>query len=232
MHAHRIVSLSRLALWLGGWAVSASAAVQAAEADEARLRAIRQAMVDAAVSAQTHVQATSWMDSNGALREFNRFSSEIRLRDIRLQDAGDADAKARLTPVRDAVPVAAQIERVQPASCLKPAAKTTLRHVMQSVLTISPELAPAERYAAQQVGRAAMSAVTARGERSNHWRVTSNANHNRAYERQYLGYGQEHVHWQIQLVVEPASYGSVPQETPALNLRWLVRPRAQEQAWL
>jgi hypothetical protein len=201
-------------------------------ADEARLSAIRQAMVDAAVNASTRVQATSWMDTQGALREYNRFTSEIRVRDIRLQEAGDVEAKARLTPVRDAVPVAAQIERVQPESCLKPAAKTTLRHVMQSMVTVSPQLAPAERYAAQQVGRAAMAAIAARGVRSNYWHLTQEPQTNRAYDRHYLGYGQEHLQWQLQLVVESGGASSVAQETPALNLRWLVRPRARQEAWL
>lgn len=240
MHTPRTVSLSRLALWLGGLAVSASAVVQAAEADEARLRAIRQAMVDAAIASQTRVQATSWMDSSGALREFNRFTSEIRLREIQLAQAGDSAAPARLAPVRDAapvgasvgIPVAAHIERLPPESCLKPAAKTALRHVMQAVVLVSPELAPAERYAAQQVGRAAMAAMSARGARSNYWHVTPERSHARAYERQYLGRGQEHLHWQLQLVVEPAGASAVAQETPALNLRWLVRPQAQQQAWL
>lgn len=215
-------------------------AAQAAEADEARLRAIRQAMVDAAIASQTRVQATSWMDSNGALREFNRFTSEIRLREIQLAQAADPSALTR-APVRDAVPandvpgralVAAHIERVSPDACLKPAAKTALRHVMQAVVIVSPELAPAERYAAQQVGRAAMAAMSARGARSNYWHVTPERSHARAYERQYLGRGQEHLHWQLQLVVEPAGASAVAQETPALNLRWLVRPQSQQQAWL
>ena len=230
MHIRSVISSWRTALGLG-LALASVLSAHANDADEARLRAIRQAMVDAAIQSQTHVQATSWMDSAGALREFNRFTSEIRLRDIQLAQAGDTQAKARLTPVSDAVPVAAQIERVRPESCLKPAAKTALRHVMQSALIVSPDLAPAERYAAQQAGRAAMAAVSARGARSKYWHVTPETAQSRAYERQYLGRGQEHLHWQLQLVVEPAGPSAIAQETPALNLRWLVRPRAQQQAW-
>ena len=231
MRATSHITLRCLVIGLG-WMLSACTGVQAAESDEARLRAIRQAMVDAAVSASTRVQATSWMDSNGALREFNRFTSEIRVSDIRLQEAGDTAAKARLTPVRDAVTVASQVERIQPESCLKPAAKGALRHVMLTTVTISPHLAPAERYAAQLVGRAAMSAMSARAANSPYWYVTQENTSAHVYERQYLGRGQEHVQWQLQLLVEPASNGNVAQEIPALNLRWLVRPRAQQQAWL
>ncbi|MEY4363192.1 MAG: hypothetical protein RLZZ24_544 [Pseudomonadota bacterium] len=208
----------------------------AAEVDEARLRAIRQAMVDAAVETTTHVQATSWMDSQGALREYNRFTSEIRMRDVRLLESGSpedkAQAKARLTPVRDAVAVPAQIEAVRPESCPKPAAKTALRHVMSTSVVLAPGLAPAERYAAQQVGRAAMASLMGRSARSSYWRTVSEASSSRMYDRQLQGFGLEHVSWQLQLQVESAGASGWVQETPALTLRWQVRPRPQQHAWL
>ena len=207
-----------------GWLLWLSPA-HAAEPDEARLSAIRQAMVEAALNGPTRVQATSWMDSNGALREFNRFSSEVRLREIRMQEASTG------VPVRDARPVAKHVEPVMPESCIKPAAKGTLRQVLQSVVSVSPNLNPAERYLAQQVGLTAMSAMTARGARSNYWRLTKEASTARVYDRQYMGRGQEHLQWQLELIVESAHIIEVAQETPALSLRWVVRPHAQEHAW-
>jgi len=51
---------------------------------EQRLEAIRAALVEAAMKSNTRVSTTSWMDTRGALLELNRFSSEIRLRDIQI----------------------------------------------------------------------------------------------------------------------------------------------------
>jgi hypothetical protein len=76
---------------LGMVGVNFSVAAADLSAQE-RLNAIRSAMVEAAMKSNTRVSATSWMESDGKLRELNRFSSEIKLRDLQVaeytRDAG------------------------------------------------------------------------------------------------------------------------------------------------
>jgi hypothetical protein len=93
---------------------------------EERLQAIRSAMVEVAMKSNTRVSATSWMESDGKLRELNRFSSEIKLRDLQVsqyvRDAGK-QPQAELA-------VTNSVEAVQPNRCEAPQAKAPLRQVM------------------------------------------------------------------------------------------------------
>ena len=73
---------SVVALALAGVNFSVGAADLSAQE---RLNAIRSAMVEAAMKSNTRVSATSWMDSDGALRELNRFSSEIKVRELQVR---------------------------------------------------------------------------------------------------------------------------------------------------
>ena len=214
---------SSQALGLLLWALLTSLGVSAAERDEQRLQAIRKAMVDAATNAPTQVSSTSWMDSNGALREFNRFTSEIRLRDLR-------EAPVRDVRAQDAVVLASPAEPLPPKACPAPAARTALRHVMAVGLALSPELTAPQRYPAQMVGRVAMAGLTALAPTAKHWRVMHEPQPSRAYERQLQGQGQEHVQWQVLLQVEPLVGTASAQDLPALVLHWQVRVRGQ-QLW-
>ena len=116
-------------------------AVHAAELQpEERLQAIRQAMVDAAMNSHTLVSATSWMDTQGALRQLNRFSSDIKLRDLQLAEySRDSQNMPRATLAKT------QIDVVPQPTCRAPKAKAPLRHVMSLGLDISPEVIPAQR---------------------------------------------------------------------------------------
>jgi hypothetical protein len=85
------ISLRR---WLGAsvafvvlWAFNAGVYAQDLKPEQ-RLEAIRAALVEAAMKSNTRVSTTSWMDTRGALLELNRFSSEIRLRDIQIGQFG------------------------------------------------------------------------------------------------------------------------------------------------
>lgn len=191
-----------------------------------RLNAIRSAMVEAAMKSNTRVSATSWMESDGKLRELNRFSSEIKLRDLQLaqyvRDAGQ-QPQAELA--------VAQVESVQPGRCEAPQAKAPLRHVMTVGMDLSTGLAPAQRYQAQQVGFAARTRLVQAGARAERWRLIQSQSPARTYDRLIHGHGEEHVQWHAQLTVTPVPFAGVSDDYAAFGLSLMVSGPGQRQGW-
>lgn len=218
---HRHLSLALLG-WLG-----VNFSVLAADlSSEERLKAIRSAMVDAAMKSNTRVSATSWMESDGQLRELNRFSSEVKLRDLQVtqyvRDAG-REPQAEL--------VAANVEVVKPSRCEAPQAKAALRQVMTVGLTVSSGLPAAQRYQAQQVGFVARTHLLQSAARSERWRLITTQAQTRAYDRLSYGQGEEHVQWHAQLSVTPAPLGATTDDYAAFGLTLQVNGPGQRQAW-
>ena len=193
---------------------------------EDRLKAIRSAMVDAAMKSNTRVSATSWMESDGQLRELNRFSSEIKMRDLQVQqyvrDAGE-QAQAEISSVH--------VEAVKPNRCEAPQAKAPLRQVMTVSLDLSPGLPPAQRYQAQQIGFAARARLMQAGERAERWRLINTHAQARTYERLIHGHGEEHVQWHAQLTVTPVPLAGVSDDYSAFGLVLQVSGPGQRQGW-
>lgn len=213
----RVVCALLLAL---GWQ-----AALAAEADELRLSRIRSALVEAAVQSRTQVRSVSWFDAQGALREYNRFSSEIRLRDLR-----PADQPVRDAPARAVAQLVGQAEPALASACPSPSARTALRQVMAVSAVLSPGLPASQRYPAQLVAQAGIAALRSAG--AQHWRAAPAVDYARIYDQRLTSAGQEHVQWWVQLLVEGLSGSDVVQDAPALVLRWQVWQRAQPQPWL
>ena len=192
-----------------------------------RLNAIRSAMVEAAMKSNTRVSATSWMESDGKLRELNRFSSEIRLRDLQLaeyvRDAGQ-QPKAELV-------VANHVEAVQPGRCEAPQAKAPLRQVMTVGLNLSSGLVSTQRYQAQQLGFAARTRLMQAAARSERWRLISTQAQPRTYDRLVHGHGEEHVEWHAQLTVTPVPFAGVSDDHTAFGLTLQVSGPGQRQGW-
>ena len=192
-----------------------------------RLNAIRGAMVEAAMKSNTRVSATSWMEGDGKLRELNRFSSEVKLRDLQVaqyvRDAGQ-QPKAELA-------VASSADAVQPGRCEAPQAKAALRHVMTVGLNLSTGLPPAQRLPAQQLGFAARQQLLQAAARSERWRLISTQAHARTYDRLQYGQGEEHVQWHAQLSVTPVPLGGVSNDHSAFGLTLQVNGPGQRQAW-
>ena len=193
---------------------------------EERLQAIRSAMVEAAMKSDTRVSSTSWMESDGQLRELNRFSSEVKLRDIQVaqyvRDAGQ-EPQAELAVTH--------VEAVKPNRCEAPQAKAALRQVMTVGLTVSSGLPAAQRYQAQQVGFVARTHLLQSAARSQRWRLITTQAQTRAYDRLSYGQGEEHVQWHAQLSVTPAPLGAVSDDYSAFALRLQVSGPGQRQAW-
>ena len=215
-----------VAAWLVGAGVNFSVAAADLSAEE-RLQAIRAAMVDAAMKSNTRVSATSWMESDGKLRELNRFSSEIKLRDLQVaqfsRDAGkQPQAELAVTHL---------VEAVQPNRCEAPQAKAPLRQVMTVGLDLSSGLAPAHRYQAQQLGFAARTRLLQAAARSEHWRLISTQAQARTYDRLIHGQGEEQVQWHAQLTVTPVPLAGVSDDFSAFGLTLQVSGPGQRQGW-
>lgn len=195
---------------------------------EERLSAIRAAMVEAAMKSNTRVSATSWMDSDGQLRELNRFSSEIKLRDLRVaqyvRDAGQPPQAELVTT---------QVDAVKPSRCEAPQAKAPLRQVMTLGLNVSGGVPPAQRYQAQQVGFIARQDVMQAASRAERWRLISTQAATRAYDRLTNGQGEERVQWHAQITVNAAPLGGVSNDYAAFALSLQVNGPGpgQRQAW-
>jgi hypothetical protein len=192
-----------------------------------RLNAIRSAMVEAAMKSNTRVSATSWMESDGKLRELNRFSSEIKLRDLQVarysRDAGQ-QPQAELA-------VTHSVEAVQLNRCEAPQAKAPLRQVMTVGMDLSPGLAPAQRYPAQQLGLVARTRLLQAAARSERWRLISTQAQPRTYDRLTHGHGEEHVQWHAQLTITPAPFAGVSDDFSAFGVSLQVSGPGQRQGW-
>ena len=193
---------------------------------EERLKAIRSAMVEAAMKSNTRVSATSWMESDGKLRELNRFSSEIKLRDLQVahyvRDAGQ-QPQAELAVTH--------VEAVKPGRCEAPQAKAPLRQVMTVGMDLSSGLAPAQRYQAQQLGFAARTRLMQSAARSERWRLISTQAQPRTYDRLVHGHGEEYVQWHAQLTVTPVPLAGVSDDFSAFGLTLQVSGPGQRQGW-
>ena len=194
---------------------------------EERLKAIRSALVETAMKANTQVTATSWMETNGALRELNRFSSEIKVRDLRVKSySRDANNE----PQADMAD--ANIEAVAPKRCEATQAKAPLMHVMSIGVDLSPSLRPAQRFQAQQMGRVARASLLEAASQAQHWRLMTDAVQTGAYDRNNYGQGEENVQWRLQLTLAPAPEGTTTDDLSGFVLKWQVRGPGARSAWL
>lgn len=222
--AYSIQPSCALALALMGVNFSASAADLSAQE---RLNAIRGAMVEAAMKSNTRVSATSWMESDGKLRELNRFSSEIKLRDLQVaQYVRDAGQQPQAELV-----IANTAEAVAPNRCEAPQAKAALRQVMTVGLDLSPGLPPAQRYPAQQLGFAARKQLLQEAARSQRWRLITTQAQTRAYDRAQYGQGEENVQWHAQLTVTPVPLAGVSDDYSAFGVTLNISGPGTRQAW-
>jgi hypothetical protein len=194
---------------------------------EDRLKAIRSALVETAMKANTQVTATSWMETNGALRELNRFSSEIKVRDLRVKSySRDANNEPQADMAN------ADVEPVAAKRCEATQAKSALRHVMSVGVDLSPSLRPAQRLHAQYMGFTARARLLEAASQAQQWRVMTDTVHTRTYDRKMYGQGEEHVQWHVQLTLAPAPLGTTTDDLAGFVLQWKVRGPGVRGIWL
>jgi len=211
--------LAATSLGQGAWAADLS--------PEDRLKAIRSALVETAMKANTQVSATSWMETNGALRELNRFSSEIQVRDLRVKSySRDANNEPHAEMAN------ANVEPLAPKRCEATQAKAPLMHVMSMGLDLSPSLRPVQRLQAQQMGLTARARLLEAASQAQQWRVMTDVAHTRTYDRMMHSQGEEHVQWHVQLTLAPAPLGLTTDDLSGFVLQWQVRGPGARGTWL
>jgi hypothetical protein len=217
--------------WLGAsvafvvlWTFNAGVYAQDLKPEQ-RLEAIRAALVEAAMKSNTRVSTTSWMDTRGALLELNRFSSEIRLRDIQI-------GQYQKTNTVETIELSNRtLESVAPVSCIAPRARSPIRHVMRVSLDLASSIAPEHHYLAQKIGFAARQQAVQASAQSQHSRLMTDAAYKRTYERLIYGQGEESVQWSLQLTVLPARVNLNTGENPAFILAWQVQAGPNKPVW-
>ena len=231
MSSHSNTLLKSLRHWLGAgvvfavlWAIGSSVCAQDLKPEQ-RLEAIRAALVEAAMKSNTRVSTTSWMDTRGALLELNRFSSEIRLRDIQI-------GQYKKTNNVDTVELSNRtLESVAAVSCTAPRARSPIRHVMRVSLDLASSIAPEHHYLAQKIGFAARQHALQASSQTQHWRLMTDAAYKRTYERLIYGQGEESVQWSLQLTVLPARVNLNTGDHPAFILAWQVQAGPNKPVW-
>ena len=192
---------------------------------EQRLEAIRAALVEAAVKSNTRVSTTSWMDTRGALLELNRFSSEIKLRDLQI----DQYKKTNSTEVVELAPKT--LESVTALNCLAPRARSPIKHVMRVSLDLASNIAPANQYLAQKIGFAARQQAQQASAQTQHWRLMTDPPLSRTYERLIYGQGEEAVEWHLKLTIMPARVNLSTTDNPAFILQWKAQSSKSREIW-
>jgi hypothetical protein len=201
-----------MAICLSLWAPA-----QAADkTDEKTLQAVRQALVDAAMNANTRVSAHSWMDTQGALREVNRFTSDIQLQGLRVQ--GGANAPQVEVLGVQSTPSASP-------SCRVPSAKSSLRQMMGLQVSLAPELPMSQRLMARQLQRAIQARLNTLATEWRHLGVVREPQIDNTYLRELAGRGQHRVPWQLQILVAPGDLDG----GEGLNVLWRVVHPARQQ---
>ena len=231
MSSHSNTLLKSLRHWLGAgvvftvlWAIGSSVCAQDLKPEQ-RLEAIRAALVEAAMKSNTRVSTTSWMDTRGALLELNRFSSEIRLRDIQI-------GQYKKTNNVETVELSNRtLESVAAVSCTAPRARSPIRHVMRVSLDLASSIAPEHHYLAQKIGFAARQHALQASSQTQHWRLMTDAAYKRTYERLIYGQGEESVQWSLQLTVLPARVNLNTGDHPAFILAWQVQAGPNKPVW-
>ena len=154
---------------------------------EERLKAIRSALVEAAMKSNTRVSSTSWMDAQGSMRELNRFSSEIKLRELQVQKYGrDSNQEPQAELI-------SAVEPVVDSRCDAPQSKAAIKQVMTLGLDLAPSIAPHQRMLAQQVGFAVRTRILEQATVAKRWRLVTDPVHRGAYNRLSYGHGEEHI---------------------------------------
>ena len=202
-------------------------AISAELTSEERLQAIRSSMIEEAMKSDTRVTSTSWMETNGALREMNRFSSEIKLKDLQVKEyVRDADQQPRANLIK-----VSQEKVGATSSCQASLAKAPLLQLMNVGLSVSSDIPSKQKYVAQKIGIIAKEAIFQVTNQSNRWHLTKSTAQNNSYNRNLVGRGEEQIGWHLLISVEPAPIGYTTGEVAGYVLRWSIQDSVNGTNW-
>lgn len=201
MIARRVV-----ACWLAAAAAAAQAQAPAASPDpERQLQSIRHALVEASTSAPVRVQSYGWIDAEGRLHESTQFTSDTRVRGVRLPSYVDEPA-----PRGTARP--AQVETVAlPAGLGARACEAADRRWRQGlhVEVVAGRGLPAQgAQAAHRVASDVQRAFLAANQQSKRWVAQARPYQPAtAYERALVGRDVERTQWLARIELSAAAAG-------------------------
>jgi hypothetical protein len=217
-------------------AVTARAKVQAKVAaapdpeEEARLKAIREALVLAAAQGPTRVVADAWLDDKGALREDTRMTSEVRVRGVRVRSYLQGNDQRRWQAEVDAAAIDPRLTveaLAKRKACPVPSEARWAHHVGWHL-----ELAPAAASVWDYFGQQALAAARQPWQQASgaRWVATPAAPAaESAYQRMLLGQGGPGAPWQLHMVLQASA---APNNAVRLQLRaQLVAAPNRAQVW-
>ena len=197
---------------------------------ERELDAIRRALVETAVSAPVRVQSIGWIDSQGRLHEESQFTSDARVRGVRVQ----AYLEDPVSPSPPAPTVKVDLEalptgvgrRVEsdPAQCLARNGRWR-QNLHLEVLTV-PGLGGPLTAQAERTAQALVPLLTAAGQESRRWvlrpRPYQAAS---AYERALIGREADTVDWVARVSLMARASGQLEAELQLLPQGHLAPPK-------
>ena len=198
--------------------------------DEARLKAIREALVLAAAQGPTRVVADAWLDDKGALREDTRITSEVRVRGVRVRSYLQGNDQRRWQAEVDAAAIDPRLTveaLAQRKACPVPSEARWTHHVGWRM-----ELEPGEASVWDYFGQQALVAARQPWQRASgaRWVATPAAPEaESAYQRMLLGQGGPGAPWQLHMVLQasPAPNNAVRLQLSAQ----LVAAPNKAQVW-
>jgi len=199
-------------------------------AHERDLEAIRRALVETAVSAPVRVQSIGWIDSQGRLHEESQFTSDARVRGVRVQ----AYLEDPAAPTTSGPKVSVDVEslptgvgrRVEsdPAQCLARNGRWR-QNLHLEVLAVAGPAGPLTPQAAR-AAQALVPLLTAAGRESRRWVVQPRPYQvASSYERALLGREADTVDWLARVSLLARADGQLEAELQLLPQGHLAPPK-------
>lgn len=208
--AQHMSSISMLAL-LCASAFSGASLAQNLSAQD-KLSAIRKELVQAALEAPTHVQATQWIDSQGVLRESSSFRSGMQIRGIRVlsygqDEQGEPSAKLewKVPPPQAGAAVLAQLGTAEHSKLCKPSEPPRLHHVASLSWSTGSGWNADELPLLQDIKSIFSADLQRASANSALWRLseTDSETESSSYYQALLSTGSDNIPWKITLALQP-----------------------------
>ncbi len=230
-HAGRLLAILCAMAW------TANCAAQALSAEE-RLAAIRNSLVQVALQGPIQVQATAWIDAQGALREANSFRSGMQVRGVRvLGYERDAQGEPRANVQIDSQ--AALANQTGPATpsqqhCPDNNKVGHLQHLVALQWSLPAAWGPDDLPLLESARTLLTSYWQQVASDSKVWRLIepdyNSAEPSRsAYKNALLGSGADHIPWRLKLTLQSAPQAQRTDAQP-ISVRLTASLSAQHQA--
>lgn len=231
--SHPSLSFRSGLMYLAISLVAAGACAQTPLSQEEKLEAIRHSLIQAAMEGPTRVQATTWIDAQGALRESNSFRTGMQVRGVKvLSYARDNQGapRADVTWQPDSPTAAASGGRKSAGVCPAEGHGGRLQHLIGLRLASGSNWQVDDLPLVQSLRHLLLNQWQLASDKAATWRMAVRAEEVRsAYEQALLGSSADDTPWQASLTMHPvAKSASAARSTgPELAANWpfLIGPK-------